>query len=391
VPHISTTDRLLGLTERHAELRWRVAALCREHVEPVLAESDSAEQMPREVFRVFGQAGLLGGTLPLAYGGAAMTNVELAVMCEEVGRWSQPIAGFVGGVSTVFGVGLLRFGSEAQRQRYLVPYARGETSGALALTESRSGSDTAGIACSAKKVDGGWILDGEKAWIDNAAGADWVLAFAQSDPSLGRKGICAFIVERGTRGFATHEYKHKQAWRISPVGSIRFDNCFLPDSALVGEPGGGYRVALASVGYGRLQVAARHCGGLRLCLDESVAWARERKLYGKAIAEFQLIQTKIVDMSLALDTGRFLTYRFAHMLDEGQMARREGSMAKVYTAEALMKSTHDAVQIQGARAIAGESLVGRMFRDAKVSEIVEGANEMQRTLIAEYELGIRQA
>lgn len=387
----SVTDRLLGLTGRHAALRERVERLAREHVVPVLAESDAAERMPLDVFRAFGAAGLLGGTLPREYGGAAMSNVELAVMCEEVGRWSQPIAGFIGGVSTVFGVGLLRFGSEAQRQRYLVPYARGVTTGALALTESRSGSDTAGISCSARRVDGGWVLDGEKAWIDNAAGADWVLAFAQSDSALGRKGICAFIVERGTAGFTTHEYKNKQAWRVSPVGGVRFENCFLPESALVGEPGGGYRVALASVGYGRLQVAARHCGGLRTCLDESVSWSRERKLYGKAIAEFQLIQTKIVDMSIALDTGRFLTYRFAHMLDEGQMARREGSMAKVYTAEALMRSTHDAVQIQGARAIAGESLVGRMFRDAKVSEIVEGANEVQRTLVAEYELGIRAA
>jgi glutaryl-CoA dehydrogenase (non-decarboxylating) len=388
---LTTTDRMLGLDERHAALRARVERMAREHVLPVLTESDGAERLPLEVFRAFGKEGLLGGTLPPEYGGAAFSNVEQAVMCEELGRYSQPIAGLIGGVSTVFGIGLLRFGTEEQRLRYLLPYARGETTGALALTESRSGSDTAGISCSARKVDGGWIIDGEKAWIDCAAVADWVLLFAQSDPALGRRGICAFIVDRGTPGFSTHEYRNKQAWRVSPVGGIRFEQCFVPDNALVGEVGGGYRVALASVGYGRLQVAARHCGGLRMCLDESVAWANERKLYGKAIAEFQLIQTKIVDMSLALDTGRFLTYRFARMLDEGQMARREGSMAKVYTAEALMRSTHDAVQIQGARAIGEDSIVGRMFRDAKVSEIVEGANEVQRTLIAEYELGIRKA
>jgi len=385
------TNQMLGLTEHHEALRARVERLAQQHIVPILTESDAAERYPREVFQVFGKEGLLGGTLPRQYGGAEFSNVDLAVMCEELGRYSQPLAGLIGAASTVFGIGLLKFGTEDQRQRYLVPYARGETTGALALTESRSGSDTAGMACAAKKVAGGWVLNGEKAWIDCAGVADWVLVFAQSDPAAGRRGICAFIVERGTPGFTTHEFRNKLAWRVSPVGGLKFVDCFLPDSALVGEPGGGYRVALASVGYGRLQVAARHCGGIRACLDASVQWAKERKLYGRPIADFQLIQTKIVDMALAHDTGRFLTYRFARMLDAGQMARREGSMAKVYTAEALMRSSHDAVQIQGARAIGEDSLVGRMFRDAKVSEIVEGANEVQRTLIAEYELGTRQA
>jgi alkylation response protein AidB-like acyl-CoA dehydrogenase len=219
--------------------------------------------------------------------------------------------------------------------------------------------------------------------------ADWFIVFAQGDRSLGTRGISAFVVERGTPGFTTSEYRNKHGWRPSSVGELTFDRCELPDDALVGEPGRGYRVALTSVGYGRLQVAARHCGGIRACLDASVEWANHRELYGRPIANFQLIQTRIVDMSLALDTSRYLTYRFAQRLDAGEMARREGSMAKVYTAEALMRSAHDAVQIQGARGIGEDSLVGRMFKDAKVSEIVEGANEVQRTLIAEYELGIR--
>jgi alkylation response protein AidB-like acyl-CoA dehydrogenase len=308
-----------------------------------------------------------------------------------LGRYSQPLAGLIGGVSTVFGTGLMRYGTEEQRQRYLIPFARGEATGAFALTESRSGSDTAGIACMARKVDGGWVLNGEKSWIDSAGVADWFIVFAQSDLSLGTRGITAFIVERGTPGFTTREYRNKQCWRVSSVGELHFKECFLPADALVGEPGKGYRVALSSVGYGRLMVAARHCGGIRACLDESVEWAKKRKLYGRTIANFQLIQTKIVDMSLALEASRFFTYRFARMLNQGDKARREGSMAKVYSAEALMRSAHDAVQIQGSRAIGAQSLVGRMFRDAKVSEIVEGTNEVQRTLIAEYELGIRQA
>lgn len=384
-------DPLLGLDQHHEELRTRVRDLAREHIVPVLVETDADERFPHEVFAAFGAAGLLGGTLAPEYGGAGMDNVELTVMCEELGRYSQPIAGLIGGVSTVFGTPLMRFGTEAQRQRYLVPYARGATTGALALTESRSGSDAAGMACRATRVEGGWVLDGEKAWIDSTGVADWFMVFAQTDPGQGTHGITAFVVERGTPGFTTHPYRNKHGWRPSSVGELRFERCELPDDALVGEPGQGYRVALSAVGYGRLQVAARHCGGIWACLDESVSWAKQRELYGHPIADFQLIQAKIVDMSLALDTGRFLTYRFARLLDQGERARREGSMAKVYTAEALMKSAHDAVQIQGARAIGEESLVGRMFKDAKVSEIVEGANEVQRTLIAEYELGIRQA
>jgi glutaryl-CoA dehydrogenase (non-decarboxylating) len=382
-------DPLLGLTEEHEALRARVERLAHAHIVPVLVETDSDERFPREVFAAFGAEGLLGGTLPEAYGGAALDNVELTVMCEELGRYSQPIAGLIGGVSTVFGTGLMQFGTEAQKQRYLIPYARGETTGALALTESRSGSDAAGMECTATKVDGGWVLDGTKAWIDSAGVADWFIVFAQGDRSLGTRGISAFVVDRGMPGFATREYRNKHGWRPSSVGELAFDHCELPEEALVGEPGRGYRVAMSSVGYGRLQVAARHCGGIRACLDASVEWANRREHYGRPIADFQLIQTKIVDMSLALDTSRYLTYRFARLLDRGEMARREGSMAKVYSAEALMRSAHDAVQIQGARGIGEDSLVGRMFKDAKVSEIVEGANEVQRTLIAEYELGIR--
>ena len=382
-------DPSLGLTEAHEALRARVEAFAQEHLIPVLVETDADERFPHEVFAAFGAEGLLGGTLPVEYGGAALDNVELTVMCEELGRYSQPLAGLIGGVSTVFGTGLMRFGTEEQKQRYLIPYARGETTGALALTEARSGSDAAGMECTATKVDGGWVVDGTKAWIDSAGVADWFIVFAQGDRSLGTRGISAFVVERGTPGFTTSEYRNKHGWRPSSVGELTFDRCELPDEALVGEPGRGYRVALTSVGYGRLQVAARHCGGIRACLDASVEWANQRELYGRPIANFQLIQTKIVDMSLALDTSRYLTYRFARLLDAGEMARREGSMAKVYSAEMLMRSAHDAVQIQGARGIGEDSLVGRMFKDAKVSEIVEGANEVQRTLIAEYELGIR--
>jgi alkylation response protein AidB-like acyl-CoA dehydrogenase len=383
-------DPMLGLTEAHHELRERVDRFATEHLDPVIAECEAEERFPREVLQKFGETGLLGGTIPSEQGGPGLDNISLCAMVEELGRRSQVFAGMVGGMSTVFGAGLLRYGSDDQRSRYLQRFARGESMGAFALTEARSGSDAAGMETAARKVDGGWVINGAKAWIDFSTVADWFLVFAQSDPSQGRHGICAFVVERGTEGFSTSEYRNKLGWRLGSVGGLEFDQCFLPDTALVGEAGKGYEIAMYSVGYGRLQVGARLTGGIRACLDESREYARSRRIFDKPIAELQLIQTKIVDMGIALDTGRYLTYRFARMLDEGHIARREGSMAKLYTAEALMQVAHDAVQIQGARGIGEDSVAGRMFRDAKVSEIVEGSNEVQRTLIAEYELGIRR-
>ena len=217
------TDPLLGLSEEHEALRQRVRALAEEHIAPILVETDSHERWPREVFQAFGAEGLLGGTLPEAYGGAGMDNVTLTVMCEELGRYSQPIAGLIGGVSTVFGTGLMQYGTEEQRQRYLVPYARGETTGALALTEARSGSDAAGMQTTARRVEDGWVLDGQKAWIDSAGTADWFIVFAQGDATKGTRGINAYIVERGTPGFTTSEYKNKQGWRPSSVGELNFE------------------------------------------------------------------------------------------------------------------------------------------------------------------------
>jgi hypothetical protein len=382
-------DLLLGLRAEHDALRASIERFADEHLAPVIAQCEAQERFPRDALSALGREGWLGGTIPKAYGGPGMDNVSLSVMVEVLGRYSQVFAGAAGAVSTVYGTGLVQFGSEEQRQRYLVPAARGELLGGLALTEARSGSHAAGMECSATRVSGGWVLNGTKAWIDGAGVADWFLVFAQSDPGKRTRGICAFLVERGTSGLTTQEYRNKLGWRCSSVGELQFDDCFVPDAALVGDVGQGYAIAMASVGYGRLQVCARLSGGIGACLDASREFARDRKIFGQSIAEFQLIQTKIVDMAIALDTSRYLTYRFARLLDNGELARREGSMAKLYTAEALMRVAHDAVQIHGASGIGEDCVAGRMFRDAKVSEIVEGTNEIQRTLVAEYELGIR--
>lgn len=380
---------MLSFTPEQEALRRSVEAFAHKEVLPLVEEMDREEQLPRHLAKAMADLGWMGGVIPHEYGGSAMDFKTVAVIVEEMGRYSQPIAAIAGHLSTAVGFGILRFGTDDQKRRFLTPAARGERLAGVALTEPRSGSDVAGMQSRARKVDGGWLLSGSKAWIDGAGDADWFITFAQTDPEKGKDGIVALIVERGMEGFTTSTYRNKLGWRPAAVGELAFDGCFIPDENLIGEVGQGYRVAMTAVTYGRLLVAARLCGGIRCCLDASVTYAKERVVFGQPIGKFQLIQTKIVDMSIGLDNARFLMYRLAALLDAGERARKEASMAKLYAAETLMRSSTDAVQIHGAYGISEEYPVGRMFRDAKVSEIVEGSNEIHRMLIAEYELGFR--
>lgn len=380
---------LLTFTPEQEVLRRTVEEFAANEIVPIVNDMDREERFPRHLVTSMADLGWLGGVIPAEYGGSDMDFKTVALIVEELGRYSQPVAAVSGHLSTAVGFGVLRYGTEEQRHRFLTPAARGAALAGVAITEPRSGSDVAGMQTRAVRADGGWLLNGTKAWIDGAGDADWFITFAQTDPEKGKQGIVALVVERSMEGFTTTTYRNKLGWRPSAVGELAFADCFVPDSNLIGEVGQGYRVAMAAVTYGRLLVAARLCGGIRCCLDASVAYAKDRVVFGQPIGRFQLIQTKIVDMALGLDNARFLTYRLAALLDAGEPARKEASMAKLYAAETMMRSATDAVQIHGAYGISDEYPVARMFRDAKVSEIVEGSNEIHRVLIAEYELGFR--
>ena len=382
---------LLTFTPEQEALRRTVEEFAASEIVPIVRDMDRDERFPRRLVKAMADLGWLGGVIPAQYGGSDMDFKTVAMIVEELGRYSQPVAAVAGHLSTAVGFGILRYGTDDQRQRFLGPAARGTALAGVAITEPRSGSDVAGMQTRARRVDGGWLVNGTKAWIDGAGDADWFITFAQTDPDKGKQGIVALVVERGMEGFTTTAYRDKLGWRPSAVGELAFADCFVPDSNLIGQVGEGYRVAMTAVTYGRLLVASRLCGGIRCCLDASVAYAKDRVVFGQPIGKFQLIQTKIVDMALGLDNARFLTYRLAALLDAGEPARKEASMAKLYAAETMMRSATDAVQIHGAYGISDEYPVARMFRDAKVSEIVEGSNEIHRVLIAEYELGFRAA
>ena len=359
-------------------------------IEPVAADLDRRGEYPRDLLRRMGELGFMGGVVPEEYGGAGLRFVVYARIIEELARFDQYIAGAATSASGLRGSALMRYGTPEQKARWLAPLARGETLAGTGLTEPRSGSDVLGMETTAARNGENYVLNGSKVWIGGAGHADWFLTFATLDRSANRTSICAFVVERGTPGFETSEYSDKMAFRMSDSGELSFSGCTIPASHRVGAEGEGLRVAMSAVENGRLGVGARACGMLRRCLDEVVAYARQRTTFGRPIGEHQLIQAKIADMAIGLTNARNLLYDLAGLRDAGvARAGREAAMLKRYSTDVLMQAATDAVQVFGAYGISTAYPVERLFRDAKVLQIVEGTNEIQTIRIAQYALGYR--
>ncbi|MBI2526418.1 MAG: acyl-CoA dehydrogenase family protein [Candidatus Rokubacteria bacterium] len=379
------------LTEEQVRYEALVRDFARQEVAPHVAEYDREERYPVEIIKKAAALGLLGGVIPEAYGGAGLDHVTFAVGLEEMARVCIHVASAMARASGLVGSAILRYGTEEQKQKYLVPLASGDAFGGTGVTEPHSGSDVAAMETTAVRKGDEYVLNGSKIWISGVGVASWFLTFAQLDRSKGSKGICAFIVDRGAPGFRTRTITNKLGFRPSPVGELIFEDCRVPRTNLVGREGEGLKVALTAVENGRLSVAARAVGLAQACLDESVAYAQQRVTFGRPIMEYQLVQAKITDMVVGIEAGRFLTYRLAWLRDRGvRRARREAAIAKLYTTEVALRAASDAVQIHGAYGVSDEHAVGRHFRDAKVLQIVEGVNDLQRALIAEYALGLRR-
>jgi alkylation response protein AidB-like acyl-CoA dehydrogenase len=371
---------------------WREAVRVAEReVVPAVAAYDRDERYPVEVVKRMGLLGMLGGVIPQEYGGAGIDHVTLAVGIETMSRYCIHMGSAMGRPSGLVGSALLRFGSEEQKRKYLIPVAQGMSFGGTAVTEPRSGTDVAGTQTRAVRRADHYLLNGAKTWISGVGVADWFLTFATLDPALGPKGLCAFLVEVGSAGFSLHPIRDKVGFRPAAVGELVFEDCVVPRENRVGGEGEGLRVALSAVENGRLSVAARAVGLTQACLDESVRYATERVVGTTPIGRLQLVQAKIADMAVGLDTSRHLTYRLAWRRDQGvERARAEAAMAKLYATDVAMRSAVDAMQIFGAYGCSSEYPVGRYFRDAKFLQIVEGVNDIQRVLVAEYALGYRR-
>jgi alkylation response protein AidB-like acyl-CoA dehydrogenase len=367
------------------------AEFAQTEIAPLVAEYDRAETLPLHLVARMADLGLLGGVVPQEYGGMGLDYVTFAQITEEIARVCQAMATLVTMPSGIVGAVIQDYGTAEQRQRWLVPLAQGRMLGQAGVTEPRSGSDVAGMETTYRAVDGGFVLSGAKTWITGLDISDFLVTFATRDRALKHRGIAAFIVPLDAEGVRIRAFEDKLGIRPLMAGEVAFDDVFLPADALLGEEGEGFRVAMSAVERGRLYVGARAVGLAQGCLDDSVAYARDRRAFDRSIAEFQIVQSKVCDMAVGIETARLLVKSCAEAMQRGERARSLSSMAKMYASDVAARSAADAVQIHGANGVSPEYRVGRFYRDAKVLQIVEGSNDLHRALIGEMALGLRSA
>ncbi|HEX8994661.1 MAG TPA: acyl-CoA dehydrogenase family protein [Ktedonobacterales bacterium] len=370
--------------------RWQEVArrFAREEVAPLARESDERRLFSRDLVRRMGELGLLGGPLESEYGGSGMDYVSFALVAEELGRVDSSVRGFLTVHASLVTLCLREWGSEEQRTRYLPRLASGELIGCYCLTEPEAGSDAASIQTSVRETDGGYTLNGEKVWITNGGVANLAIVFATRDPTQRHRGVCAFLVETDTPGFLRERMPGQElGHRGSDHAHIRFEDCHVPASALLGQLGEGFKVAMSGLDRGRLGVAAGAVGVGQACVDACVTFARERRQFGKRLGDFEMVQGAIADMAAEVEAARLLTYRAAWLKDRGQPVTKETSIAKLYATEAAARAASEAVTLHGSRGYSNEYAVERYLRDIKGMQIYEGASNIQRIIIARELIG----
>lgn len=376
------------LEERQAFLSM-VADFMENEVAPRVAQYDLDETIPRDILDKMADLGFFGGVLPPELGGLGLDYVTFAELIEEVSQTCHILGTFVSMPSGLVGAAIEAFGSTEQKEQWLKPLAEGRMFGGAGVTEPRSGSDVAGMTTTYRRDGDSFVINGAKAWISNLDVADFIVTFATVDRSMRHRGISAFIIPRDTPGMTFHPYKDKLGFRPITTGEISLQDVCVGPEALLGNEGDGFLAAMTAVERGRLGVAARSVGVAQACLDDTVAYARDREVFGRNIAEFQIVQSKITDMVVGAETARLLVRETAQAMDEGRRARQLTSMAKMYASDIAQRSAADAMQVFGAAGVSPEYRVGRFYRDSKILQIVEGSNDVHRALIGEMELGLR--
>lgn len=369
-----------------------VRALAREfaqtRVAPIAREMDERRAMPFELVRALGDAGLLGGPLPQEYGGGAWDALSLALCYEELGRVDSSVRGLMTVHTSLVALTILAWGTESQREYYLPRLARGEWIGCYCLTEPNAGSDAARIETTATASGAGYVLEGEKIWITNGGIANVAIVFASIDRARKHQGLCAFLVETTTPGCVREKMPGQElGHRAADHARMRFENCRVPATALLGAEGDGFKVAMSALEHGRLGVAAGALGVAQACLDASINFARTRRQFGQRIGDFEMIQAALADMAADVDAARWLVYRAGWLQAQGQRAARETSIAKLFATEAAVRAASEAVLLHGGRGYSNEYPVERYYRDIKGLQIYEGTSHIQRIVIARDLLG----
>ncbi|HLR46609.1 MAG TPA: acyl-CoA dehydrogenase family protein [Deinococcales bacterium] len=364
------------------QLRQAVREYARAELAPGAAERDAAGRFPRAELEGLAGLGLLGITTPTGHGGSGMGLLTSVTALEEIAAADASVATLTA-VTNGFPQGsLVHWGSEWQRSDWLPRLASGDWIGAFCLSEPHCGSDAAAIRTRARKTRDGWVLNGEKAWITAGRDADFYLVLASTEPEAGARGISCFGVPAGTDGLMPGKAEQKLGQAAAVTSNVVFEDCFVPDSHLVGEPGEGFVIAMSQLDAGRINIAAQAVGIARAAFDAAVRWASEREAFGRQIREFQGTGFKLADMAVSLEAARLLTQRAAWLAEQGERVTREAAMAKLHASEAAGFITDAALQVFGGYGYSKEYPVERWWRDARVTRIYEGTSEIQRVVIS---------
>jgi alkylation response protein AidB-like acyl-CoA dehydrogenase len=371
----------LELPPDHRALQSSLRAFCEEKVKPFAREWDRAESLSRAVVSELGELGAMGVLIPEDYGGAGMDALAMSVVVEEVARHDGSLALTVASHNGLGSSHIRMFGSEAQKRKYLSRLATGEWLAAWALTEPGSGSDAAGMKTTAVARGDSWVLNGSKTFITQGTVGDVFVVLASSSPAHRQKGVTAFILEKGLKGFSQRAMHGKLGMRSSDTAELFLDNVEVPDSQRLGEVGRGFIDTLQILDRGRITIGALAVGLGRGALEESLSYAQQRSAFGRPIAQFQAIQWMLADIKTEIDAARLLVQRAARLADTGRPFTKEASMAKLFASEAATRACNKAIQIHGGYGYTREFPVERYLRDAKLCEIGEGTSEIQRTII----------
>jgi hypothetical protein len=370
----------MSLAPHHEQLRDAVRRFARASLAPNAPAWDRDKRFPREEVKQLAAMGLMGVAIPEEWDGAGMDTTALAIACDEVAAGDGATCTIVMVTNLVANI-LLGYGSEAQKREFLKPVARGESLGAFALTEPHVGSDAAAITTRAEKNGSSYVLNGVKQFITSGKTADLAIVFAVTDKAAGKRGISAFVVPTSTPGYKVARLEDKTGQRASDTAQIVLENCTVPAANRLGAEGMGYRIALANLETGRINVAAQAAGMARAALEAALAYARERKSMGKTLFEHQAVNFRLADMATQVEAARQLYLHAAALRDAGRPCLKEASMAKLFASEMAEKVCSDAMQIHGGYGYVADFPVERIWRDVRVCKIYEGASDIQRLVI----------
>jgi alkylation response protein AidB-like acyl-CoA dehydrogenase len=375
------------LSEEQKEIKRSVREFAENEIRPHVMEWDEAQQFPLEVIQKLGKLSMLGVVVPAEYGGAGLGALEYVLILEELARVDGSVALIVSAHNTLCAGHIQLAGNEQQKRKYLVPLARGEKIGCWSLTEPGSGSDASALRSTAVLDGDSWVLNGVKSFVTNGHYADICVVQAATDKAAGKKGISAFIVEKGTPGFRAGKKENKLGLRASDTAELVFEDCRIPKQNCLGKPGQGFIDCLKILDKGRIGIAALAVGIAQGAFEAALGYAKQRKQFGQPLGAFQAIQWKLADMATEIDAARLLTFRAASLADRGLPIKLAASQAKLYAAEAACRTSDQAVQIHGGYGFIKDYPVEKFYRDVKLCAIGEGTSEIQRMVIARELLG----